>query len=122
MTGCRCHHYASSSCHHLHLTSSTPFSLMQLEHDVGKKKAKGEAKAGDAGGEAEEIKGDGKGGVQAVCFNESGDWLISVLRDNVHTLTIWEWRTHTKLYQQDMMQVRNYCAPIILRNSLGAIL
>ena len=78
---------------------------MQLEHDVGKK-AKGEAKAGDAGGEAEEIKGDGKGGVQAVCFNESGDWLISVLRDNVHTLTIWEWRTHTKLYQQDMMQVR----------------
>ena len=89
---------------------------MQLEHDVGKKKAKGEAKAGDAGGEAEEIKGDGKGGVQAVCFNESGDWLISVLRDNVHTLTIWEWRTHTKLYQQDMMQVRLFSAnSIILR-------
>jgi len=85
---------------------------VQLEHDVGKKKAKGEAKAGDAGGEAEEIKGDGKGGVQAVCCNESGDWLISVLRDNVHTLTIWEWRTHTKLYQQDMMQVRNYCAQL----------
>ena len=90
---------------------------MQLEHDVGKKKAKGEAKAGDAGGEAEEIKGDGKGGVQAVCFNESGDWLISVLRDNVHTLTIWEWRTHTKLYQQDMMQARNSCAQFF-----GAIL
>ena len=100
---------------------------MQLEHDVGKKKAKGEAKAGDAGGEAEEIKGDGKGGVQAVCFNESGDWLISVLRDNVHTLTIWEWRTHTKLYQQDMMQVRNSCAQFFSaqysrRNILGAIL
>ena len=94
---------------------------MQLEHDVGKKKAKGEAKAGDAGGEAEEIKGDGKGGVQAVCFNESGDWLISVLRDNVHTLTIWEWRTHTKLYQQDMMQARNYCAQFLRAIILCAI-
>ena len=65
--------------------------LMELEHKEIEKK--------------EDTPGSGRmAGVQAVCFNETGDLLITVCCNTYHTLHVWEWRKKQLIFHQNTRQ------------------